>query len=142
MYACIAHHALKLLGRIEQFPHLGIGVVGLLHCRRILDGIFQFDIELVGHHLGDAVDIAVGHIHGATHILDRCLSGHGAERDDLCHVLASILRGDVIDDLASPVHAEIDVDVRHGDSFRVQKTFEQQFVLERIEVGDAHRVRH
>ena len=49
--------------------------------------------------------------------------------------------GDVLDDLVAPVHAEVDVEVRHADALGVQEALEQQLVLDRIDVGDAHRVR-
>ena len=45
----------------------------------------------------------------------------------------------------SPVaffHAEVDVKVGHGDTFRVEETFEQQVEFQRIEVGDFQCVRH
>ena len=39
-----------------------------------------------------------------------------------------------------PVHAEIDVDVGHADALGIQEALEQQAVLQRIDVGDRHRV--
>ena len=65
------------------------------------------------------------------------LRGHGAEGDDLRDVLAPVLLGDVIDDLAAAVHAEVDVDVGHGDALGIQEALEEQLVLQRIDVGDA-----
>ena len=44
---------------------------------------------------------------------------------------------DVLDDLVAPVHAEVDVEVRHRHALGVQEALEQQVVRDRIEVGDA-----
>jgi len=51
-----------------------------------------------------------GNIHGAAHVFDRGLRRHGAEGDDRA-TFSRPTFGDVIDHLAAPVHAEVDVDV-------------------------------
>ncbi len=48
----------------------------------------------------------------------------------------------VFDQLAAPAHAEVDVDIGHGDALGVQKTLEEQVVLQRVNVGDAQGVAH
>src|SRR2546427_8603914 len=52
----------------------------------------------------------------------------------------TLFRSDVVDYLAAPPHAEVDVDVGQGDTLRVQETLEQQAVLQRVHVGDLQRV--
>ena len=47
----------------------------------------------------------------------------------------------VLDDLSAAVHAEVDVDIGHGDALRVEEALEEELVLERIDVGDLHDVR-
>ena len=68
--------------------------------------------------------------------------GHGAEGDDLGHVVGAVLVLDVLNDLLPPADAEVDVDVRHGDPLRVQKPFEVEGVFHGIHVGDIHAVGH
>src|SRR5699024_3483601 len=48
---------------------------------------------------------------------------------------------DVPDDLTATALVEVDVAVGHRDAVRVEEPLEDQAVLERVEVGDAHRVR-
>ncbi len=50
------------------------------------------------------------------------------------------LRGDVVDDLAAPALAEVDVDVGQRDALGVEEALEDQVVLDRIDVGDAEAV--
>ncbi len=59
------------------------------------------------------------------------------ERHDLGHVLPSVLLRDVVDDLAAPRLAEVDVDVGHRDPLRVEESLEEQVVAEGIDVRDA-----
>src|SRR5262249_55283303 len=63
------------------------------------------------------------------------------ERDDLGHVLAAVLARDVLDDLAAARLAEVDVDVGGRDALLVEEALEDEVVLDRIDVGDAQRIR-
>ena len=47
---------------------------------------------------------------------------------------------DVLDDLVAPVHAEVDVEVRHADALGVEEALEEQLVGDRIDVRDAQAV--
>src|SRR6202012_3459546 len=62
------------------------------------------------------------------------------EGDDLCDLVAAVLARDVFNDLAAPVHAEVDVDIGHRDALWVEEAFEEELVLQRIDVGDLHDV--
>ena len=124
VYAGIPHQTFKLPRRVEQLPHLRIFLVGLLQRRGLGERVVQFDIQRSRHHLRDSIHIAVGHIHNAPDILDRRFRRHGAEGDDLRDIFPPILMSDVVDHLPAPVHAEIDIDIRHRNTFRVQKSFE------------------
>ena len=55
-------------------------------------------------------------------------------------VFAAVLLRDVFDQLAASAHAEVDVDIRHGNALRVQETLEEQVVLQRIDIRDAQCV--
>src|SRR5208283_4030625 len=46
----------------------------------------------------------------------------------------------VIDDLAAPALAEVDVEIRHRDAFRVEETFEEQPEAQGIEIRDCQRI--
>ena len=93
-----------------------------------------------GNHLRDAIDLAVGHVERAAYVFDCCFGGHGVEGDDLRDLIAAVLALDVLDDLAAAVHAEVDIDIGHGDALRIEEALEEQLVLERIDVRDLHAV--
>ena len=56
--------------------------------------------------------------------------------------LPAVALPDVLDHLAAALEAEVHVDVRHRHPLGIQEPLEQQVEPERIDVGDAERVRH
>ena len=130
----------SFLRSVDQLADLRVAFVRLLQRRRFLERVFQLDVQRGRDHLGDAVHIGVRHVHGAAHVFDRGLGRHGAEGDDLRHVLAAVLAGDVVDDFAAPVHAEIDVDIRHAKRARDSGSARRAVVLQRIDIGDPKRI--
>jgi hypothetical protein len=100
------------------------------------------NVEHVGHELGNAIDVGKAHVEHPADIFNRGARAQRVEGDDLRHLPAAVLFGDVLDDLAAPVHAEVDIDVRHADAFGIQEPLEQQSVFERVDVGDLHGVAH
>ena len=48
------------------------------------------------------------------------------------HVVAAVLPGHIVDDLLTALVAEVDVKIGHTDPLRVQKTLEQQIVLQGV----------
>ena len=59
----------------------------------------------------------------------------------ICATLArAVLVRDVLDDLAAPALAEVDVDVGQRDALGVQEPLEDEVVLDRIDVRDPQAV--
>src|SRR6266540_294397 len=141
--AGVAVQALEALRDVEQLP-----VDGALGVERAQPRLF-FDrfcdrralaLDRFRHELRDLVGLRVGEVHRArdvAHARSRLDLVHG---DDLADVVLAVLAGDVRDHLVAPVHAEVDVEVRHADAFGVEEPLEQQLVRDRIDVGDPRRV--
>jgi hypothetical protein len=94
---------------------------------------------------GIALVSLLAHREGVTHdtggVLDRLLGLDRAVGDDLGDPLLAVLLGDVADDLAPSALVEVDVEVGHRRTFGVEEPLEDQVVLDRVEVGDPHRIR-
>ena len=118
----------------HQIFQLVVGIDRRLELWRFLQRIFQLDTERRRNHFRDAIDFGVRNVHRAANILDRRFRRHRAKRNDLRDVLAAIFLRDVINQLAAAAHAKIDVDIRHGNAFRIQEAFEKKVVLQRIHV--------
>ena len=136
----MAGHAFEAPGDAEQLPHLGVGLLHLLQRRIFLERLVEGHVERGRNLFRDLVDVAERHLQHASDVADHRLRLHRAERDDLRHVLAAVLAGDVVDHLTAPPLAEVDVDVGHRHALRVQEPFENQVEVERVDVGDAQRV--
>ena len=138
-------HALDGLGGVDELFHLGLFVVGVLELLGQLQGLLQGDVEgprAAGDQLGDGVHLGVGHIQHPAHVPHRTAGGHGAEGDDLGHMVGPVLPGDIVDDLLAAADAEVDVDIGHGHPLRVQEALEVQVILHRVQVGDIQAVGH
>ena len=139
--AGVARHAFQALGYFQNLFYFGIRAGQRIELRLHLARLLQLDVERHGgDQLGDAVDFGVAHVEHAAHVFDGRARAHGAEGDDLGHLLAPVFFGDVLNHFAAPASAEIDIDIGHGDALGIQEALEQQPVGERIDVGDLHGV--
>ena len=106
-----------------------------------LDRLVEGHVQCWRHQLRQVIDLAQRDVECAANVTDDGSRLHGAEGDDLRHVVLSILLADVVDDTVAIAIVEVDVDVRHRDAFAVEEALEDQPMLDRIERGDAQRVR-
>ena len=103
-------------------------------------GLFQRDAEFVGHQGHDGVDPRDGQAQGPAHVADRRPGRQRAERADLGHVRHAVFFLDVLNHLAAPLLAEVDVDIGRLAAALIQKTLEQQVVLQRANVAQVQPV--
>ena len=151
VHAPLALEVLQAHGGVED--RLGLGI--RLDQRAEFGGFLEPRVILVEHalqghvlahhgrrhRLGELLAHAEREAEHAARVLQRLLGLDRAVGDDLGHALVAVLLGDVLDDLAAAPVVEVDVEVGHRDAVGVEEPLEQQPVLERIEVGDPHRVR-
>ncbi|MNK84345.1 hypothetical protein D3C87_1041920 [compost metagenome] len=138
--AGVTDHAFELLAQFEDFGDLHVALGLVVELGAFLGGIREADAQLFGHHLGQAVRVVEVELQHAPHVLDGGLGAQGAVGDDLGDLVAAVLSADVLDHLAAAVDAEVDIDVGHADAFRVEEAFEEQVVLDRVDVGDLEAV--
>ena len=140
VHAGVAGEALEGAREVDQVAHLILVLVEALELRLLLQCGIERDAELEGNELRDAVDETVGHAEHAPDIAHHGLRRHGAVGDDLRYALAAVLLRHVVDHPVAPVHAEIDVEVRHRDTLGIEKALEQQVMADRIEIRDPQAV--
>ena len=99
-------------------------------------------MQLVRHLLGNRVNVVVRNVERTADIADGTAGSHRAECDDLRYAVLAVLAGNVLDDLRTANIAEVHVDIRHGDTLRIQKSLEVQRVVNRVKVSDSEAVRH
>ena len=137
-----AGQSFDLFGQIQDFADLRITVVKILQFRTFLDRFVQGDIQRLGNHLGDDVDILGRDGEDSRDVTDGRFRLQGAEGTDLGNVRRAIFLLGVVDDGLSAIATEIDIDIGWFGSARVQKPLEQQVVFERTDMTESQHVRH
>ena len=120
----VAVETLELLGDVEKPADGGLLVGLLLETRLLLDRLVQGRRvgRIVGHQLADPVDQPVGHFQNTADIAQSRARLQASEGDDLRHLLAAIFGDHIADHLIAPVLAEIDVEVGHRHTGRVEES--------------------
>ncbi len=136
----VAGHALEPAGDGEQFLDALVLLLHLAERGILLERLVERHVERGGHGLGDLVGVGVRDVHDARDVAHDRPCFHRPEGDDLRHVLASVLARHVVDDLAAPALAEVDVDVGQRHALGIEEALEDEVVLDRIDVGDAQAV--
>ena len=135
----VAHEALQLASVLEQAlvdrVLLGLGELGDHR-----DRFIERHVQLWRNQFRQVVDIPQRDVKGATHVTDDGPRLHGAEGDDLGHVVLPVALADVVDDTIAIPIVEVDVDIGHRDPFPVEEALEDETVLQRIERRDAECV--
>ena len=138
----VAEQPLDRAGDLEQPRDLRVAARLLAQPRLVGERLLDRDRLHALHRdqLGEPVDLAVGHLQHAADVAHRGLGEQRAEGDDLRDPVAAVALLDVGDHLLAPVHAEVDVEVRHRDAVGVEEPLEEQAVAQRVEVGDRQRI--
>ena len=119
MHRGVARESFQPLTHIDELFHLLIRLIERFQLRILLQRQIERDVELCRHHLRHLVTQAVRKVHDTTHIADHTAGRQCTEGHDLSHLVFSVLFHDIVDDFLTALVAEVHVDIRHGDSFRV-----------------------
>src|SRR5690606_25132553 len=134
----IAREALELHGKVDEPLHLTVVFIlspELVHAvERARQG--PWIRWVVWYHLAQPVDVTVAHLEDTAGVAQHCTGLQLAECDDLGDLIVPVALLHIADHLAAPRLAEIDVEVRHRNALRIEKSLEQQTQSYRIEVGD------
>ena len=142
MLAGVARQALERARHVDECTHFVIFAVQALEFRLFLERFVERHLQFKGNQLGDAIDHAIGVTLHAANIAHHRFGCHGAVGDDLGDALGAILGSDILNDPVAPRHAEVDVEVGHRDTLRIQKALEQQVVAQRINIHNAQCIGH
>ena len=142
MHRRVARHPLEPPRDAQQFLHLWIVLLEILERLALLQRLVERHVERRRNLLRHLVDVGERHLEDAPHIPHDRFRLHRTERDDLRDVCTTVLAGDVLDHFAAATLAEVDVDIRQRHAFGVEETLEDEIEINRIDVRDAHAVRH
>ena len=136
----VARHALELFRRVDDLAHALVALVDAAQLRGEGEGALQRHAQFKGHQLGQTVRLLIGQVHHPAHIADDGAGGHGAEGDDLRHVVLPVAAAHVVDHLPAALVVEVHVDIRHGNALGIEEALKEQVVLDGVDGGDAQTV--
>ena len=142
MHRGMSRQTLQTLAHIDQFLYLFIRFIQFPEFRVEFQCPVQCDIELVRHHLGNGIHITVRQIHHPADIADHALGRQRTECDNLHHLVRSIFSAHVIDHFLTSLVTEIDIDIGHGHTLRIEEALKQQIVADGVDIRDLQAIRH
>ncbi len=128
--------------RVQQITDLRIGIGQFIQLGFLLNSFLQRHFQIVRYQLGDPVHITVSQVQCASHVPYDRLGPHGSKGDDLANPVTTILFDHILDHFAPAVLAEVHVDIRHGDTFRIKETFKQKVIWERVKICNFDCIRN
>ena len=132
----------QLHTHVQQIFHLFLCIISAAELRIHIQCFLQGNIQFVRNHLGKRIAKAVRQIQHTCHITDHTLCSHRTKGNDLHHLVCSVFASYVIDDLLPSFIAEINIDIGHGHTLRIQESFKKQVITDRINVCDLQTVRN
>ena len=136
----MTRHALEPARDAEQLLHLRVVLLHQPERFALLERFGQRHVERRRDLLRDLVDVRKRHLEDAPDVAHHRLGLHRSERDDLRDVLAAVLPGDVVDDLAAAPLAEVDVDIGQRHALGIQEPLEDEVEVDRVDVGNPQAV--
>ena len=148
VHALAAGQALDGQRRVDDAVGVGVLVVGVLEVRAVLvglllilvQGVGQRELGVVGQHLGELLALVDREAQHAVGVVDGLLGLDSGVGDDLADVVLAVDLADVLQDVLEVLVVEVHVDIGHLGALGREETLKHQAVLERVEVGDVHRV--
>ena len=126
----------------ENFLHPLFAVEQFLEFRGFLDRFGKSHFRIVGNGLGDHIAFGGSTAERTGNVFQHRLGFELSVGSDLRHGIRAVLADHVVNDFLTAAFAEVRVKVRRRNPVRVQKTFKQQVVFDRVDVGDSGKVRY
>ncbi|MNS76001.1 hypothetical protein D3C72_1095340 [compost metagenome] len=140
MFTGVTRDTFQLARHVDQRFHLFVSFVDFRQLRFRFKGFRQRHTWIGWHQFGDAIDKTVRMAEHAAHVADNRFRRHRTKGNNLRYRVTTVHVRDVLNHLVAFLHAEVNVEVGHRNTFRVKETFKQQVEFQRIEVGDFERV--
>ena len=142
MFSGVAGQPFQRARQVQQCLDVIILLVQLRKRFFLLQRLVQRYADFKRDQLGDPVHKSIGMPQHPAHIAHHRLGSHGTIGNDLRNLFPTVTFRNIVDHPVAPFHAEVDIEVRHGYAFRIEETFEQQFVFKRIKIRDGQRIGH
>ncbi len=93
-----------------------------------------------GHQLGELLPHSEGEAQHSSRVFEGLFCLDSAKRDNLSDPIITVLLADVSNNFSPATLVEVHIKVGHGDPVRVQESLKNEPVLERVKLGNPHRI--
>ena len=140
MHGSMTRQSFQSPGSIDQVMDLRLVLISFFELRIHLESLVDRDIQLLRDHLGDRIDLCIRKVHHTAYITDNTPRRQRTKSNDLNHAVITVLTANIINHFLSSFETEIHVDIRHGNSFRIQETLKQKVITDRVKLCDPKRI--
>ena len=139
----MARQPFELERKIEQTPHLRIALIFRRKLRHAVERAFERPriSRMIWHKLRQPINMAVAHLKDAASIFENRARLQSPKGNDLRDLTTAVFLLNVTDHFLTPCFAEIDVEIGHRHTFRIEEAFKQQPKPDRIKIGNRQRPR-
>ena len=130
----------KTLRRIDQIMNLFLILIDFFEFRVHLQRFVNRDIQLLRNHFCNGIHLCIWKIHNTTDITDNTTGRQCTKCNDLYDTVIPVFTSYIIDNFLSSFKTEVNVDIRHGYSFRIQETLKQKIISNRIKLCDPQSI--
>ena len=141
MHAFTAHMALDRLCGVNNALNVFFGIVSFFQVGVGLERTIDGDAQLSTNKFADTVTHGIGVVQNTRSIAHGVFCLQLAERNNARNMVFTVEFANMFDNILTMLIVEVDVDIGHLNTFRVEEAFEHQSVLNGVKVGDAHGVR-
>ena len=123
----------------RRIDHLGIDTsffVDFFELVGLLESLSESDTRTSGDQFREYIHLFEWDSECSTRILDSCTSSQSTERTYLSHTIDSVLGSDIDEYLISSLIREVDIDIWHRDTGRVEESLKKEPIPQRIDIRD------
>ena len=133
----------------HQFFDLSALIYRLLEFRNLINAVFQRDRFATLRHLvsaryqfTDPIHFGKRHIHHTANVADCTFRAETVKGDDLGHMILTVLVGTILQQLVAFIILNVQINIWHGNTPRIQETLKNQLELQRFNWRDSQCVSH
>ena len=132
----MSRKSFKTFCRIDQIMNLFLLLISFFKLRIHLQSFIDRDIQLLRNHFCNSIHLCVREIHNTSDITDNTTGRQCTKRNNLYDTVIPVFTSYIINNFLSSFEAEVNVNIRHGYSFRIQETLKQKVISNRIKLCD------
>ncbi len=140
MNAELPHSSFEFHSRINDFCKLWILIIYTLEFDGFFECFFNRYSWSTRNELGKIIHESKRNSECSTGIFDCCTSCKCSESADLCYVIRAIFSSHISENCITSIIREIHIDIWHAHSRRIQESFEEEPILEWINIRYSRQI--